>query len=225
MVGWTYHPEKDQEGEKLLRRSEREGKRANVLQFAVSNGSGERYQTTKMETVNPVSSSFLTSSVPSKQIWSHCFSRGLQRLLLLGFLQQYLVEERQLRFLGQLTENELRGWVTFLRRPSSSISETTRKASTITTYGRSVRAFCHWVVSKGSLPQTPLVQGILPKTESKRIQVLEPVCFDRLLVACRPEGAQGVSGDRVAARNRAILWILLKFLASSKSHLAHFDDF
>jgi site-specific recombinase XerD len=85
---------------------------------------------------------------------------------------------------------------------------TPRKTSTIATYGRSVRAFCHWAVRKGSLQQTPMVRGILPKAEKKRIQVIEPVVFDRLLLACRPAG-EGASLDRVAARNRSILWILM----------------
>jgi integrase len=33
--------------------------------------------------------------------------------------------------------------------------------------------------------------------------------FERLLLACRPEGAIGVMGDRTAARNPAILWIFM----------------
>ena len=62
---------------------------------------------------------------------------------------------------------------------------------------------------KGSLQQTPLVRGILPKAEKKCIQVIEPEAFDRLLVACRPAGESTAILDRVAARNRSILWILM----------------
>jgi site-specific recombinase XerD len=86
---------------------------------------------------------------------------------------------------------------------------TPRKASTIATYGRSVRAFCHWAVRKGYLQQTPLVRGILPKAEKKRIQVIEAEAFDRLLLACRPAGESAATLDRVAARNRSILWVLM----------------
>jgi site-specific recombinase XerD len=126
----------------------------------------------------------------------------------LRVLQQYLVNRRHLRFLSQLTESEVRGWLASLRTPSS-LTGIPRKASTIATYGRSVRAFCHWAVRKGYLQQTPMVRGILPKAEKKRIQVIEPEAFDRLLLACRPAGESAVILDRVAVRNRSILWILM----------------
>jgi site-specific recombinase XerD len=126
----------------------------------------------------------------------------------LGFLQQYLVKERHLTFLSQLTESEVRGWLAFLHTPSS-LTGLPRKASTIVTYGRSVRAFCHWAVRKGYLQQTPMVRGILPKAEKKRVQVIESEAFDRLLLACRPAGESAATLDRVAARNRSILWILM----------------
>jgi site-specific recombinase XerD len=39
--------------------------------------------------------------------------------------------------------------------------------------------------------------------------VIEPEAFDRLLLACRPVGESAVVLDRVAARNRSILWVLM----------------
>jgi site-specific recombinase XerD len=126
----------------------------------------------------------------------------------LRLVQQYLVNHCHLRFLNQITEKEVCGWFASLRTPSS-LTGNPRKTSTIATYGRSLRAFCHWAVRKGYVQQTPLVRGILPKAEKKRIQVIEPEAFDRLLVACRPAGERAVILDRVAARNRSILWILM----------------
>jgi site-specific recombinase XerD len=126
----------------------------------------------------------------------------------LRLVQQYLVNHCHLRFLSQITEKEVHGWFASLRTPSS-LTGIPRKASTIATYGRSVRAFCHWAVRKGSLQQTPLVRGILPKAEKKRIQVIEPEAFDRLLLACRPAGESAATLDRMAARNRSILWVLI----------------
>ncbi len=126
----------------------------------------------------------------------------------LGLLQQYLVDERHLGFLNQITEGEVRGWVAFLRT-TSSVTGTPRRASTIATYGRSVRAFCHWAVRKGYLERTPLARGILPKAGKKRIQVIEPAGFDHLRLSCRPGGDSSASMDRVAARNRSILWVLM----------------
>ena len=124
----------------------------------------------------------------------------------LGFLQQYLVKERHLCFLAQLTQSEVRGWLTFLRI-SASCAETPRRASTIATYGRSARAFCHWAVQSGYLEQTPITRGILPKGGKKRLEVIEPDLFERLLLACRPGASSGASGEYIAARNRTLLWI------------------
>jgi site-specific recombinase XerD len=126
----------------------------------------------------------------------------------LQLLQHYLVKQRHLGFLRQLTESEVRRWLAFLRTPSSDTG-ILRKASTIATYGRSVRAFCHWAVRKGYLERTPMARGILPKAEKKRIQLIEPDVFDRLLLACRPAGERRASLDRVAARNQSILWVLM----------------
>jgi len=124
----------------------------------------------------------------------------------LGFLQQYLREERHLCFLAQLTQSEVRGWLTFLRA-SASLTGATRRVSTIATYGRSARAFCHWAVRNGYLEQTPITRGILPKGGKKRLEVLERDVLERLLLACRPGASSGASGEYLAARNRTLLWI------------------
>ena len=126
----------------------------------------------------------------------------------LGFLRQYLVKERHLTFLSQLTESEVRGWLAFLRT-TSSVTGMPRRASTIATYGRSARAFCHWGVRNGYLARLPITRGVLPRGGKKHLQLIEPDVFDRLLLACRPEGAIGTMGDRTAARNRTILWIFM----------------
>jgi site-specific recombinase XerD len=43
----------------------------------------------------------------------------------------------------------------------------------------------------------------------KAIHLIEPDVFARLLLACRPAGESAATLDRVAARNRSILWILM----------------
>jgi len=72
------------------------------------------------------------------------------------------VRERHLCFLSQITEGEVRGWLAFLRT-TSSVAGTPRRASTIATYGRSARAFCHWGVRNGYLQHTPITRGLFPK--------------------------------------------------------------
>jgi len=126
----------------------------------------------------------------------------------LGLFQQYLVDERHLHLLCQITEAEVRGWVAFLRTTPST-KDTTRSAGTIATYARSVRAFCHWAVRNGHLESLPIVRGTVPKTGRKPIHVIETDEFERLLLACRAAGERDASAVRAAARNRSILWVFL----------------
>ncbi len=127
----------------------------------------------------------------------------------LGLFQQYLVDERHLCLLCQITEAEVRGWVAFLQS-TPSIKDTARSAGTIATYARSARAFCHWAVRNGYLESLPIVRGTMPKAGKKPIHVIEPDEFERLLLACRAGGeACDAAVERAAARNRSILWVLL----------------
>jgi site-specific recombinase XerD len=126
----------------------------------------------------------------------------------LGLLQQYLVDERHLHLLCQITEVEVRGWVAFLGT-TPSVKDTTRSAGTIVTYARSARAFCHWAVRNGHLDQAPIVRGTMPKRGKKVIHLIEPEEFERLLLSCRAAGECDASAERAAARNRAILWVFL----------------
>ncbi len=126
----------------------------------------------------------------------------------LGLFQQYLVDKRHLHLLCQITEAQVRGWVAFLGTTPST-KDTTRSAGTIVTYARSARAFCHWAVRNGYLESLPIVRGTMPKARRKLIHVIEPEEFERLLLACRAAGERDASGERAAARNRSILWVLL----------------
>jgi len=126
----------------------------------------------------------------------------------LGLLQQYLVNERHLSLLCQITKSEVRGWIAHLGTTPST-KDTARSATTIATYACSARAFCHWLVRNGYLERTPFVKGTMPKAERKTIYLIEPDEFERLLLACRAGGDGDGSVERTAARNRAILWVLL----------------
>jgi integrase/recombinase XerD len=126
----------------------------------------------------------------------------------LSLLQQYLVGERHLSFLCQITESEVQGWVTFLRTTPSS-KDTARSAATIATYARSARAFCHWLVRQRYVEHTPIVRGTMPKAGRKTIHLIKEDEFERLLLACHTGGDSNSSEERATARNRAILWVLL----------------
>jgi site-specific recombinase XerD len=126
----------------------------------------------------------------------------------LGQFQQYLVGSRRISLVCLVTEEEVRKWIAFLRT-TPSIHDTARSASTIATYARSARAFCHWLVRTGSLERTPFVRGSIPKAGKKTIHLIEPEAFERLLLACRLGEEGDWAGERAAARNRSILWVFL----------------
>ncbi len=101
----------------------------------------------------------------------------------LRFFQRYLVHERHLRFVSQITEREVRGWMAFLRSTPSS-KGTSRSVTTIATYVRSAHAFCRWLLHIGALERPPFVKGTVPKAERKAVRLLETEAFERLLLAC-----------------------------------------
>jgi hypothetical protein len=68
-------------------------------------------------------------------------------------LQSYLAW-RGLILLSSLTGSEIRGWLTFLRT-ESLMTGAFRVNNTISTYARSVHAFCSWLALQGYLEQTP----------------------------------------------------------------------
>ncbi|MFL5655752.1 MAG: tyrosine-type recombinase/integrase [Ktedonobacteraceae bacterium] len=98
-------------------------------------------------------------------------------------------------------------------RTTPTANSALRSLSTIATYARSVRAFCHWLVRQGHLEHTPIACGTIPKvgpTPKPSIHILEAEEFERLLLACRPPGEGCTLQERATARNRAILWVLVE---------------
>ncbi len=118
----------------------------------------------------------------------------------LALFQQYLVRERHLSLLCQITVEEVRGWVAYLQTTPST-NEKTRSASTIATYARSARAFCHWVVCEGYLEQTPFGKAIMPKAGKKVLHLIEPGECERLFLACRAGADSDASVERMELLN------------------------
>jgi hypothetical protein len=80
--------------------------------------------------------------------------------------------------------------------------------NTIATYARSVHAFCSWLIVQGYLKQTPFAQVKMPKMTRRRLHLIEPETFERLLHACHAAGAKRATMDHATVRNRALLWVL-----------------
>jgi site-specific recombinase XerD len=85
----------------------------------------------------------------------------------------------------------------------------TRTLNTVAAYARSARAFCNWLVRKGYVSEALFPQDAVPKAQRRLPQAVEPEAFVRLLRACQLAGSPGGLNAGMAARNRAILWLLL----------------
>jgi integrase/recombinase XerD len=125
----------------------------------------------------------------------------------LSQLRRYLAW-RKVLLLSSLTGNEIRGWLTFLRTEALTTGAF-RVQSTISTYVRSVHAFCTWLVLQGYLEQTPFAGVKVPRGKKRRLHVIEQETFDRLLHAClAAKTKRSTTVDFATVRNRALLWVL-----------------
>jgi len=118
--------------------------------------------------------------------------------------QHYLLAERSLLQVGQITETDVHGWMASLgQRPTTTGKQ--RSAHTIETYGRSVRAFCTWLVHRGNLICSPLSKGLFPRASVPLPHLIPPEMFEQFVRAGPPPEAKARS---MAARDRAVLWVL-----------------
>jgi site-specific recombinase XerD len=120
-------------------------------------------------------------------------------------LQQSLIQQHQ-RAPQEMTTASVRDWLVSLH-VTPTAAGTRLAASTITSYARSARAFCHWLVRQGYLERTPFVRGTVPKAGSCPVRLIELEEFERLLQACGPAGELT---DHATTRNRALLWLFLE---------------
>jgi integrase/recombinase XerD len=120
--------------------------------------------------------------------------------------QRYMAR-RKLLLLSSLTASEIRGWLTFLQT-EALVTGTFRVQSTISTYARSVHAFCSWLVGQGHLAQSPFARMPFPKGKKRRLHMIEQQTFERLLDACHAPQTKRTTIAYATARNRALLWVL-----------------
>ena len=132
----------------------------------------------------------------------------------LPLFQQYLVTERHLCFPSQITAPEVRGWLAFLRS-TPSVAGTLLSVSSIGTYARSARAFCHWLVRQGHLEHSPFAGVPIPNARKTLFRLLEPEEFEQLLQACRPLGEISSVVDRVLSTYLSKRKILMSYKEKS----------
>ena len=127
----------------------------------------------------------------------------------LGLFQHYLQSQHQCLLLGQITQAQVSGWLEFLALVPTS-SGSLRLPSTVESYARSARAFCHWSERHGYLQTTPFAYLALPRLETYELHPLAPQEWERLLLACRPTRKSDVLAEQAKVRNRVILWLLFE---------------
>lgn len=125
----------------------------------------------------------------------------------LELFRHYLLTEHHCLLLGQITEAQVRGWFVSLSQMRSARGPVLQ-TSTVESYARSARAFCHWLVRHTYLHVTPFAHLALPRLETRMLQPLTSEEWERLLQACHAARKCRVPAERATARNRAILWLL-----------------
>jgi len=84
--------------------------------------------------------------------------------MVLADLQQYLLTQCHLHLVHQITEETMKNWLTSLVQTPTPRGAP-RSASTTQTYARSARAFCRWLVERGTLSCSPMSEGAFPRTD------------------------------------------------------------
>jgi site-specific recombinase XerD len=126
--------------------------------------------------------------------------------LSLGNLISFL-EQKGIIYIKDLEKEHLVEWINALTQ-EPGLKGKLRKARTINTYARSMRAFCRWLEIEGYVEIAPSNRVKMPKIGKPLIRIIEFDEFERILKACTPPQEVGPTADRNAARNRAIFWVL-----------------
>ncbi|BCL83746.1 hypothetical protein ccbrp13_62110 [Ktedonobacteria bacterium brp13] len=124
----------------------------------------------------------------------------------LGLFGRYLRTEGQCVLLAEMTEGHIYGWVESLQMPTAM--GVVRSDGTMTSYVRSARAWCHWLVNAGYLTRTPFAAIPLRNVEPPVMHPLETEEWERLLLACSSPGERSALTHWGPARNRVLLWVL-----------------
>jgi site-specific recombinase XerD len=124
-------------------------------------------------------------------------------------LQQYLLNECHLLLVNQITETTMRNWLTSLAQTPTPRGAQ-RSASTIESYARSARAFCGWLVERGTLSCSPMSEQAFPRTNVPLPRFVSPATFNQVMRAGFPRKGKASGARRTALRDQALLWVLFE---------------
>ncbi len=126
--------------------------------------------------------------------------------MVLSHLQQYLRTECRLLLVNQITETTICSWLASLAQfPPTRGSP--RRACTVESYARSARAFCRWLVERGTFSCSPMSERAFPRTSVPLPHVVSPVTFEQVM---RAGFSQQAKATRMAPRDRALIWVLFE---------------
>jgi site-specific recombinase XerD len=124
-------------------------------------------------------------------------------------LHQYVQTACHLHHVHEITETNMRNWLASLAQTPTSRG-TQRAASTTQTYARSARAFFGWLVERGMLSCSPMSERAFPRTRVPLPHVVSPETFDQAMRAGFPRKVQAPGAMRMAARDKALFWMLFE---------------
>ena len=130
----------------------------------------------------------------------------------LGIFTRYMVATHGYTSIHLVKESDILGWLVYLRETKNANGKPYSPTS-IVTYCRYVLTFFHWLVEHRYLTVDPTVKIREPKADKPLIRVFTKDELVRLDSACdrAPSGRSVTPDERkmLAARDRAILWLLL----------------
>jgi len=129
--------------------------------------------------------------------------------MVLGHFQQYVLTKYHLLLVNQITDTTICSWLASLAQTPTRRGSP-RAASTIETYARSARAFCGWLVERGTLSCTPMSERAFPRTSVPLPHVVSPATFEQAMRAGFSKQVQARGAKRLIARDRALLWVLFE---------------
>src|SRR5205823_3613045 len=125
----------------------------------------------------------------------------------LSHLQAYLRTECHLLLVNQITETIICRWLAFLAQTPAT-TDKQRSASTIETYARSARAFFGWLIERGVLWCSPMSERVFTRTSVPLPHFVSSATFEQVMRAGFSQKAKAHGAKCMAARDRALLWVL-----------------
>ncbi len=130
----------------------------------------------------------------------------------IGIFLRYMTSIHGYTLIQQIREEDILGWLAHLRNSDNAYGRP-YSSRTIATYNRDVITFFHWLIEHKYITSNPAEKIKETKVEKALIRVFTKDELERLDVACnRAADGRSITPDErkmLAARDRAILWLLL----------------